>query len=190
MLIRRRLGTLQSLVKEYGLTIDVILMKSCQNHADSLTRVPWRWMDLIKEGREPVLESCTTVGWLDENQVADMHHQSGHPGMKRTLYFGRSVDSQVSKETAKFVVKTYETCCSIDPAPVCWKKGKLSMKNNWGRLTMDITHHNCANFLSSTVAPLDFLDRCSHRYPTVGGYFPWARPANGNANQQLHCYYQ
>ena len=62
MLGWRRLGTLQSLAKEYGLTIDVKLVKSCQNRADSLTRVPRRWMDLLKEGREPVLESCTMVG--------------------------------------------------------------------------------------------------------------------------------
>ena len=58
MLVRRRLGTLRLLAKEYGLTIDVKLMKSCQNHADSLTRMPHRWIDLLKEGKEPVLESC------------------------------------------------------------------------------------------------------------------------------------
>ncbi len=79
MLVRRWLGTLQSLAKEYGLTIDVKLVKSCQNNADSLTRVPHRWMDLLKEGKEPVLESCAIVGrQLDEDQVADIHHQGEH----------------------------------------------------------------------------------------------------------------
>ena len=77
MLVRRRLGTLRLLMKEYGLTIDVKLVKSCQNRADSLTRVPRRWMDLLKEGKEPVLESCAMVERrLDKNQVADIHHQS------------------------------------------------------------------------------------------------------------------
>ena len=81
MLVRRRLGTLRLLAKEYGLTIDVKLVKSCQNRADILTRVPRRWMDLLKEGREPVLDSCAMVGRrLDKDQVADIHHQSGHPG--------------------------------------------------------------------------------------------------------------
>ena len=61
----------------------------------------------------------------------------------------------MSKETANSVVKACETCRSIDPAPVRWKKGKLSVKDNWNRLTMDITHHNGEHFLSSTVAPLD-----------------------------------
>ena len=62
MLVRQWLGTLRSLVKEYGLTIDVKLVKSCQKHADSFNRVPRRWMDLLKEGKEPVLESCAMVG--------------------------------------------------------------------------------------------------------------------------------
>ena len=61
MLVRRWLGTLRSLVKEYGLTIDVKLVKSCQNCTDSLTRVLHRWMDLLKEGKELVLESCAMV---------------------------------------------------------------------------------------------------------------------------------
>ena len=134
-------------MKEYGLTIDVKHMKSCQNRAYSLTRVLCRWMDLLKEGREPVLESCAMVGRrLDKDQVADIHHQSGHPGAKRTLYFARLVDPQVSKETANSVMKACETCRSIDPGPVHWEKGKLSVKDNWSRLVMDITHHNGENF--------------------------------------------
>ena len=131
------------------------LMKSCQNRTDSLTRVPCRWMDLLKEGKEPVLESCAMVGRrLDKNQMANIHHQSGHPGAKQTLYFARLVDPQVSKETANFV-KAFKTCQSIDPAPVRWKKRKLFMKDNWNRLAMDIIHHKDENFLSLTVAPLD-----------------------------------
>ena len=112
-------------------------------------------MDLLKERKEPVLESCTIVGrQLDEDKVADIHHQSGHPGAKLTLYFTRLVDPQVSKETAKSVVKACEICRSIDPAPVRWKKGKLGVKDNCNRLAMDITHHTGENFLSSTVTPL------------------------------------
>ena len=123
MLVRRLLRTLQLLTKEYGLTIDMKLVKSCQNHADSLTRVPCRWMDLLKEGKEPVLESCAIVERQpDKDQVTDIHHQNGHPGAKRTLYFARSGDLQVSKETAKSVWKACKTCRLIDPAPVRWKK--------------------------------------------------------------------
>ena len=87
--------------------------------------------------------------------MADIHHQSGHSGVKRTLYFARLVDPQVSKDTAKFVVKACKTCRSIDLAPVHGKKGKLGVKDNWSGLVMYITHHNGENFLSLTVAPLD-----------------------------------
>ena len=85
-------------------------MKSCQNRADSLTRVPHRWMDLLEEGKELVVENCAMVGRrLDKDQMADIHHQSEHPGAKQTLYFARLVDSQVTKETANSVVKHCET---------------------------------------------------------------------------------
>ena len=51
MLVRQWLGTLRSLAKEYGLTIDVKLVKSCQNRANSLTRVP-RKVDGFAQGRK------------------------------------------------------------------------------------------------------------------------------------------
>ena len=108
-----------------------------------------RWMDLLKEGKELVLESCAMVRrQLDKDQVANIHHQSGHPGAKQTLYFARLVNPQASKETANSVVKACETCRSIDPAPIRWKKGELGVTDNWKRLAMDITHHNGENFLT------------------------------------------
>ena len=51
MLVRRRLGTLRSLAKEYGLTIDVKLMKSCQNHTDCLISATGGWICSRKEKR-------------------------------------------------------------------------------------------------------------------------------------------
>ena len=190
MLVRWRLGTLWSLAKEDGLTIGVKLVKSCQNHADSLTRVPRWWMDLLKEGIEPVLESSTMVGRrLDKDQVADIHHQSRHPGAKRTLYFARFVDPQVSKETANSVVKACETCRSIYPVPVRWKKGKLGVTDNWNRLAMGITHHNGENFLTIIdCGPSRFAiwqqlrQQDAPSYPTVGECFHRERPTDGNTD--------
>ena len=49
--------------------------------------------------------------------MADIHNQSGHPGVKRALYFAWLVDPQVSNETANSVMKACKTCRSIDPAP-------------------------------------------------------------------------
>ena len=55
ILIRRRLATLVKTIREYDLTVDVMLMQSCRNSADRLTRVLHRWLDLPKEGGEPAL---------------------------------------------------------------------------------------------------------------------------------------
>lgn len=119
MLMRRRLETLRALVEEYALTMTVTLVKSCQNRADSLTRVPQRWLEMHKKGGEPVQVSCATAtSQLSKRQVTHIHQQSGHPGVKRTMYFARTVDPTVSKELVKSVVRTCEACQSIDPAPV------------------------------------------------------------------------
>ena len=69
------------------------------------------------------------------------------------------------KKLPKSVVKACKTCRSIDPAPVRWKKGGLSVMDNWKRLAMDITHHNGENYLSSTAAPLDlqYGDHCADK---------------------------
>ena len=97
-----------------------ITLKSCQNCADSLTRVLQRWLHLHKKGGEPMLESFAAVtSQLSKSQVADIHQKSGYPGVKRKLYFARIIDLTISKELVKSVVKTCEACQSIDPALFC-----------------------------------------------------------------------
>ena len=54
MLIRRRLDTIIKLVKEYALSMNVSLVKSSQNKADRLTRVPQKWLDATKRNTGPV----------------------------------------------------------------------------------------------------------------------------------------
>ena len=146
MLIRRRLATLVETVREYDLTVDVALVQSCRNR---LTRVPHRWLDLTKEGGELALANCAAVGGrLGPDQVAKVHCQSGHPGVNQTLYFAGLVDPHVSKKDVRSIVRACETCWSINPAHVRWKKGKLSVESNWIRLAMDIVHHNGEHFLT------------------------------------------
>ena len=138
MLARRRLGTLRALVEEHALTMNITLVKSCQNRTDSLTRVSQRWLDLHKKEGEPIPESCAVVTCqLSKSQVTDIHQKSGHPGVKRTLYFARIIDPTVSKE----VVRDCEACQSIDP-------GDLSVKKNWSSLAMDVTHYDGGHFLT------------------------------------------
>ena len=59
-----------SLVKEYGLSVDAVLERSEHNQADSLTRVPQQWFDLVKKAIEPpycasvVLPSKHNFDWI------------------------------------------------------------------------------------------------------------------------------
>ena len=59
MLIRRWLDTIIKLVKEYALSMNMSLVKSSQNKADRLTRLPQRWLDAIKRNIGPMQPACT-----------------------------------------------------------------------------------------------------------------------------------
>ena len=38
------------------------------------------------------------------------------------------------------MISDCELCSSIDPAPVKWRKGELTVETVWGRVAMDVTH--------------------------------------------------
>ena len=149
MLIRRRLGTLTELVDEYGLSVDVALVRSDHNRADKLTRVPQRWLTETKQGAEPVTQGYVAAATSrDMQQIRWIHHQSGHPGIRRTLYFAKQVNPAVSKADVRIVVRGCEACQSIDPAPVQWQKGALNVDASWDRLAVDITHYGREHYLT------------------------------------------
>ena len=109
--------------------MNVSLVKSSQNKADRLTRVPQRWLDAIKRNTGPVQPACTAfVSSVGLDQIKFVHQQSGHPGVWRILYFVKQITPGVSKAAVKAVVREYEECQSIDPAPVHWSKEALSVK--------------------------------------------------------------
>ena len=137
------------LVKEYALSMDVTLVKSSQNKADQLTRVPRRWIDAIRRNTEPVQPTCTaSVSSVGSDQIRTVHRQSGHPGVRRTLYFVKQIDPTVSKASVRTVVKECEECQSIDPSPVHWPEGSLDVEETWRRVAMDITHYKGTHFLT------------------------------------------
>ena len=149
MLIRRRLDALASLVKEYGLSVDVALVRSEHNRADSLTRVPQRWFDLVKKAAEPpYCASAMSPSEHDSEWISSIHHRSDHPGARRTLYFIRQVDPTVSKASVGTIVRNCKKCQSIDPSPMRWPKGKLDVSDTWSRVGMDITHYQGRHYLS------------------------------------------
>ncbi|KRZ59091.1 hypothetical protein T02_15708 [Trichinella nativa] len=72
-----------------------------------------------------------------ERMITDVHHATGHLGIRRTLYFARRTDPTVSKRQ---VISGCEPCKSLDPAPGKWKRGSLDVEEVWYRVGMDITH--------------------------------------------------
>ncbi|KFD60909.1 LOW QUALITY PROTEIN: hypothetical protein M514_26898 [Trichuris suis] len=137
MLIRRRIDTILSLVQEYDLHLKVTLVKSAESRADALTRVPRDWLKL-REAAAPA-ECALDVDSDVERRTAEVHHTAGHPGIRRTLYFVRRSEPTVTRRQVKSVVANCEACQSIDPSPIRWKPGSLSVEV-WQRLAMDVTH--------------------------------------------------
>ena len=144
LLIRRRLQTITSIVQEYGLKIEVSFVPSEDNRADSLTRVPNKWLK-SREAADPV---CAAVQEMTPAEVARIHEAAGHPGTRRTLYFCRRVSPTVSRKLAQQAVQQCSSCQSLDPAPMKWPRGKLSVGAVWHRVGVDVTHVQGSHYLS------------------------------------------
>lgn len=90
MLIRRRVNTIKALVDEYGLALDIELVRSECNRADALTRVPQKWLGKPNMCEKPTFAVCGgAVDPLPDERIARIHEVTGHHGIKRTLYFSR-----------------------------------------------------------------------------------------------------
>ena len=140
MLIRRRVAIVTALVEEYKLQVTVSLVPSHENKADSLTRVPGKWLKKT--------DVCAAVGDTVYERVKRVHHDAGHPGVRRTLYFARRQDATINRQQVRDVVQECNVCKSIDPAPVKWRKGDLSVRQVWQRVGMDITHCRGQHYLT------------------------------------------
>ena len=134
MLIKHQLNTLQELVSEYGLVINITLVKSHENRAGQFTRVPQQWLDGFQKKKESIELACAaTSNELESACIRNIHHVSGYPSVKYMLYFVKIVSPGVSKAAIREVVKNCDLCQSIDPAPVYWKIGRLDMHKHWSR---------------------------------------------------------
>lgn len=151
MLIRRRLGIITALVKEYELDIEPILVPSASNLADSLTRVPRNWLkpDDAPSGEKPVCGAAQGPSFEDAGrQIMRIHESTGHQGVDRSLYFAHRANLTVDRDEVRKVVAECPQCLSIDPAPVKWAKGSLSVDGTWKRVGIDITHYMGMHFLT------------------------------------------
>ena len=124
MLIRRRVDTIKTLVDECGLAPDIKLVRSECNQADVLTRVPQKWLGKPNECEKPSVAVCGgAIESLCDERIARIHEETGHHGIKRTLYFSRKLRPAVTRKDVRRVVKACQVCQSIDPAPVKWARG-------------------------------------------------------------------
>ena len=135
MLIRQQLSTIKELVVEYELIVDVELIRSQANQADQLTRVPQRGLDVLRKETEPVC--AASMEKQESTRIRAIHQRSGHPGVRRTLYFVRQVSPAVSKAAVWTVVRACERCQSIDPASI-----------HWMCAGMDISHYEDQHYLT------------------------------------------
>ena len=83
MLMQRRIGLVTSLVDECGLQVQVSLVPSASNKADSLTRVPQRW---IRTTAIPAVVCMAMDSRNIDDEVKRIHDSVGYPGVRRTLY--------------------------------------------------------------------------------------------------------
>ena len=139
MLIKRRLGALGDLIREFGLKITVTLVQSQKNKADMLTRVKKAW---IQEKKDRALLCFVGENLKDLN---NMHHFGKE---KKMLYLARKVNPNIMMEAVQEVVKQCKECQSIDPAPTRPEKGELHVTENWKQLAIDITHYRHELYLA------------------------------------------
>ena len=135
ILIKRRLGTLKSIVQELGMSLKVMLVKSEENKADAMTRVK-----KIRPARQNA--ACPSV-----ESVRKMHEQH-HFGVERSWFLAKQVDKEVEKDVVKTVVRECQRCQSIDPAPSSHVCGELGTDQPWERLAIDVTHYRGVPYLS------------------------------------------
>ncbi|XP_047143005.1 uncharacterized protein LOC124817216 [Hydra vulgaris] len=163
---------------EYGINVSVKLVPSKDNLADALTRVRSRWLNKLTEAKH----SSNSVGavFAEAESISSIHKRTGHFGVNRTLNFVRKIILTATKNNVREVIKNCKPCQSIDPAPVQWEKGKLSVKEKWERVAMDITNFGTEKFLTlvdceplSTVA-FKFIRKYCH-YSNTPPYLLRAR---------------
>lgn len=142
-LVRRRLSVIEDVVKEYGLKVTVTLVKTYENKADILTRVPQRWL------ASPAVCAAAVKVELPTSLVKESHEEH-HLGVDRTLNLARRCypGSLVSRRNVEEVVQSCLRCRSIDPAPIHWQNGTLEVERNWWRLACDVTHYGGAKYLT------------------------------------------
>ena len=114
MLIRRRVDVIRQLVTELKLVMSVTLVRSSENRADALTRVPEEWVRGDEDGSAVCVVAAAAASAANSRDssaasVADVHIRAGHPGVRRTLFFARrDISRAVTRAEARAAVQQCE----------------------------------------------------------------------------------
>mgnify|MGYP003396821428 FL=1 len=138
LLIKRRLDILKEVIAQENLTITVRQVKSEENRADVLTRVPKDWLKCVVSNPCVAIASETRISVKRLRALHGIHHF----GVDRSLELARSkFGNGVSRRLVQKVVKQCDTCAKFDPSiRDRWSKGRVSSSITWQRLAADITH--------------------------------------------------
>lgn len=145
ILIRRRLELLDELMSQEGLDITVELVKSTENKADALTRVPKKW--IIKERNTSMGAMATMKSHYDS--ISEIHKQN-HFGVQRTLELAREKFGEgITTAEVEKVVRDCEPCARICPAAKNnVKKGWLFSSMVWHSLSSDLSYFGKKTYLT------------------------------------------
>jgi hypothetical protein len=104
MLTRRRLGMISELISLYELSVELRLVRSEENIADALTRVPKKWL------KPPA--GCVSLYSIEA--IRDLH-DTHHLGVERTFYVSRlKWGDAVVKDDVERVIKGCQVCRRVD----------------------------------------------------------------------------
>ena len=151
ILIRRRLDTVREIIDEQSLDITVQLVRSAENLADLLTRVPSHWLKIRADaliGMSVIADAGVTSAAPIE--VIKEIHERNHFGVDRTLELARDCCGEgVSRKMVKRVVNRCDRCARVDPAVrFSWMEGSTITSRTWQRLAIDVTYVNQLPYLS------------------------------------------
>lgn len=150
LIIRRRLDILRELKTQEELKVKVELVRSENNVADRLTRVPKSWLGNGNGTSVALHASATDLPTLGMDfHILDIHRRH-HLGVDRTFELARKkLGDEVTRADVSRVLSTCDECAKICPAiNPHYPKGKLSSDQAWKKVSSDITHYGRKVYLT------------------------------------------
>lgn len=140
MIIRRRIQMLRDLRRQESLDVTIQLVRSAENLADKLTRVPRAWLQEKSENEHSV-EIGAMASSVSQKETIRSIHNRNHLGITRTYHLAKErFGSGVDKEIVREVIQECDRCARICPVVQQYPKGSLGCCEVWKKLSCDITH--------------------------------------------------